>query len=33
LIEEVKTLENRLQAEQLARNIAAEARKIEIGFP
>jgi len=33
LIAEIKTVENRLQAEQLAQNIAAEARKIEISFP
>ena len=33
LIEEVRTLENRLRAEQLAQNMVADARKIEIDFP
>jgi thiamine biosynthesis protein ThiI len=33
LIDEVRTLENRLQAEELAHKIAADSRKIQIDFP
>ena len=33
LIDEVRTLENRLQVEQLAHSIAAESRKMQIDFP
>ena len=33
LIGEVRTLENRLQADQLARNMAADSRMIQIDFP
>jgi thiamine biosynthesis protein ThiI len=33
LIDEVGTLENRLQAEELAHKIAADSRKIQIDFP
>jgi len=33
LIDEVRTLENRLQAEELAHKIAADSRKMQIDFP
>jgi len=33
LIDEVRTLENRLQAEQLAHKIAADSTKMQIDFP
>jgi thiamine biosynthesis protein ThiI len=33
LVDEVKTLENRLQVEELARKIAADSKKIQIDFP
>jgi thiamine biosynthesis protein ThiI len=33
LIDEVRTLENRLQVEQLAHSIAADSRKMQIDFP
>jgi adenylyl- and sulfurtransferase ThiI len=33
LIDEARTLENRLQAEQLAHKIAADSRKMQIDFP
>jgi thiamine biosynthesis protein ThiI len=33
LIDEVRTLENRLKADQLAHDIAADSRKIQIDFP
>jgi thiamine biosynthesis protein ThiI len=33
LVDEVRTLENRLQADQLAHNMAVDSRKIQIDFP